>query len=217
MDSCFFCGAVELNSGTTRYEKLSAKVPSSQKTVSLVLTHLANCINTPLDVKTNSRLCPRCFIELSDYDTIMVNLMTTQKRLTNQLKHALKSEFDAPESGEDLLVEEEEEVPLEEEDTDADAEAEALFVELVKDQDDSDTEIKREYDDDEEKEFLCEVEVGESEETLPSPTATTSPCGSASSKSAAPAARFTTRGTSSRSTSARSTLSSRTMSAPSAV
>ncbi|KAH8375621.1 serendipity locus protein delta [Drosophila serrata] len=164
MDSCFFCGAVELSSGTSRYEKLSAKVPSSQKTVSLVLTHLANCINTPLDVKTNSRLCPRCFTELSDYDTIMVNLMTTQKRLTNQLKHALKSDFDAPESGEDLLVEEEEdEVPLEEEDTDADAEAEALFVELVKDQEDSDTEIKREYEGDDENEFLCEVEVGESE------------------------------------------------------
>jgi len=121
MDSCFFCGAVELSDGV--YEKLSAKVPSSQKTVSLVLTHLANCIQTPLDLKPSARLCPRCFQELSEYDTIMVNLMTTQKRLTNQLKGALKSIFEVPgESAEDILVEEVE-IPASDADTDADAEA----------------------------------------------------------------------------------------------
>ncbi|KAI8045333.1 serendipity locus protein delta [Drosophila gunungcola] len=173
MDTCFFCGAVELSdavspsSSSTRYEKLSAKVPSSQKTVSLVLTHLANCIQTSLDLKPSARLCPRCFSELAEYDTIMVNLMTTQKRLTNQLKGALKSEFDVPESGEDLLVEEVD-VPQSDTETDADAEAEALFVELVKDQEDSDMDIKREYEDEEgdeedDEDYVCEVEVGDSE------------------------------------------------------
>ncbi|KAH8363002.1 hypothetical protein KR084_004370 [Drosophila pseudotakahashii] len=175
MDSCFFCGAVEL-SEVGGYEKLSAKVPSSQKTVSLVLTHLANCIQSPLDLKPSARLCPRCFQELSEYDTIMVNLMTTQKRLTNQLKGALKSVFEV--AGDDILVEEVE-IPASDADTDADAEADALFVELVKDQDqDSDADIKREYvdedeednndddeeDDDGDEEFICEeVEVGDSE------------------------------------------------------
>eukprot|EP00099_Drosophila_melanogaster_P015706 NP_524581.1 serendipity delta [Drosophila melanogaster] len=174
MDTCFFCGAVDLSdtgsSSSMRYETLSAKVPSSQKTVSLVLTHLANCIQTQLDLKPGARLCPRCFQELSDYDTIMVNLMTTQKRLTTQLKGALKSEFEVPESGEDILVEEVE-IPQSDVETDADAEADALFVELVKDQEESDTEIKREFvdeeeeeDDDDDDEFICEdVDVGDSE------------------------------------------------------
>ncbi|XP_017076302.1 serendipity locus protein delta [Drosophila eugracilis] len=179
MDTCFFCGAVELSdagsssSSSMRYEKLSAKVPSSQKTVSLVLTHLANCIQTSLDLNPSSKLCPRCFQELSEYDTIMVNLMTTQKRLTNQLRGALKSEFEVPESGEDLLVEEVE-VPQSDVDTEGDAEADALFVELVKEQDESDTEIKREFedeeDDDDDEEFICEeVEVGDTEAQFSKP------------------------------------------------
>ncbi|KAH8313758.1 hypothetical protein KR067_011405 [Drosophila pandora] len=170
MDQCFFCGAVELgDAGTSssRYEKLSAKVPSSQKTVSLVLTHLANCIGTTLDLSPSSRLCKRCFNELADYDSIMVNLMTTQKRLTTQLKAALNSDFDGTENGEEVLLEE---VEMPQDDADTDAEAEALFVELVKDQEDSDVDIKRDYDDDgegegdgEDEEFICEVEVGDSE------------------------------------------------------
>ncbi|KAH8382092.1 hypothetical protein KR009_001770 [Drosophila setifemur] len=166
MDSCFFCGAMELgDAGTSsmRYEKLTAKVPSSQKTVSLVLTHLANCIGTTLDLKPSSRLCPRCFTELADYDGIMVNLMTTQKRLTNQLKTALKSDFETPESGGEELLVEEVELQPDDDDADTDAEAEALFVELVKEQDDdSDADIKREYDDDDE-DYVCEVEVADSE------------------------------------------------------
>ncbi|BFF92238.1 serendipity locus protein delta [Drosophila madeirensis] len=158
MDTCFFCGAVDVEEPTSvSYEKLTAKVPSSQKTISVVLNHLANCINTSLKLEVNSKLCPRCFNELAEYDTIMVNLMTTQKRLTNQLKAALKSEYDSPEHSEELLVEE---APMEEIDNDGDAEADALFVELVKEEDDSDTEIKEEYED---EDFICEVEVGDSD------------------------------------------------------
>ncbi|XP_044251397.1 serendipity locus protein delta-like [Drosophila takahashii] len=143
MNTCFFCGADEL-SEDGGYEKLSAKVPSSQKSVSLVLTHLAKCIRRPLDLKPSARLCPRCFQKLSEYDTIMVNLMTAQKRLASQLKGALMSE---------ILVKAVE-IPAE--------------SELFKDQY-SDIVIKREYltEDEEEEEFICDssqVEVGDSED-----------------------------------------------------
>ncbi|ALC46259.1 Sry-delta [Drosophila busckii] len=127
MNSCFFCGAVDIN-GNAKYELLSAKVPSSQKAVSLVLTHLASCMKMDISLKPGVRLCPRCFHELAEYDGIMVNLMTTQKRLTTQLKAAMNSEFD--------------EEPMEKaiEDGDEDAEAEALFVELVKEVDEEEEE-----------------------------------------------------------------------------
>ncbi|XP_017143352.1 serendipity locus protein delta [Drosophila miranda] len=163
MDTCFFCGAVDVEqSATDSYKKLFAKMPSSQKTISVVLTHLAHCINTSIKLEADSKLCPRCFAELSEYDTIMVNLMTTQKRLTNQLKAALKSELECADTSEDLVVEEK---TLEDADADVDAEAEALFVELVKEEDDSDADIKQEYDHEEEdeEEFLCEGDAGESE------------------------------------------------------
>ncbi|XP_030080678.1 serendipity locus protein delta [Drosophila hydei] len=146
MNTCFFCGAVDIH-GTANYELLTAKVPSSHKSVSLVLTHLANCMKTEIKLSTNTKLCPRCFSELAEYDTIMVNLMVTQKKLTTQLKAALKSEYE-----DDGLVEELDKTAQD------DAEAEALFEELVKDEEDMDMEIKEEYDDDDDddEEFLCE-------------------------------------------------------------
>lgn len=136
MNTCFFCGAVDLH-GTANYEELSSKVPSSHKSVSLVLTHLASCMKMEIDLKSDTKLCPRCFNELSEYDTIMVNLMVTQKRLTTQLKAAIKSEYE-----DDSLVD------LLEKSGDDDAEAEALFVELVKEENESGMDIKEEFDDD---------------------------------------------------------------------
>jgi len=154
MNTCFFCGAVDLH-GTAKYKMLSSKVPSSQKSVSLVLTHLASCMKTDMSLKSDTKLCPRCFHELAEYDTIMVNLMVTQKKLTTQLKAALKSEYE-----EDSLVEGIDKSAEE------DAEAESLFAELVKEEDASGMDIKEEYedddfdeddDDDDDEEFLCEV------------------------------------------------------------
>ncbi|EDV93199.1 serendipity locus protein delta [Drosophila grimshawi] len=157
MNSCFFCGAVDLH-GTANYESLSTKVPSSQKLVSLVLTHLASCMKTEMNLKKDTKLCPRCFQELAEYDTIMVNLMVAQKKLTAQLKEALKSEFE-----DETLIDD-----FEDKSAQDDAEAEALFEELVK-EDDQEVDIKEEYDDDnaddddddEEEEFLCEVRPDE--------------------------------------------------------
>ncbi|XP_034484801.1 serendipity locus protein delta [Drosophila innubila] len=155
MNTCFFCGAVDLH-GTAKYKMLSSKVPSSQKSVSLVLTHLASCMKTDMSLKSDTKLCPRCFNELAEYDTIMVNLMVTQKKLTTQLRAALKSEYE-----EDSLVEGIDKSAEE------DAEAESLFAELVKEEDASGMDIKEEYedddfdedddDDDDDQEFLCEV------------------------------------------------------------
>lgn len=155
MNTCFFCGAVDIN-GTANYERLSSKVPSSQKSVSLVLTHLANCMKTDMNLKSDTKLCPRCFNELSEYDSIMVNLMVTQKRLTTQLKAALKSEFE-----DESLVEDLDKAAQE------DAEAESLFAEIVKEEDESGADVKEEYDDDDDyeddddddEEFLCEVKA----------------------------------------------------------
>ncbi|KAH8417537.1 hypothetical protein KR222_001657 [Zaprionus bogoriensis] len=159
MNTCFFCGAVDIH-GTANYELLSSKVPSSHKSVSLVLTHLASCMKMKIDLKSSTKLCPRCFVDLSDYDTIMVNLMVTQKKLTTQLKAALKSEYE-----DDSLVE------LLDKSADDDAEAEALFVELVKEENEAGMDIKEEFDgdgdedeydddddddDEEEGEFLCD-------------------------------------------------------------
>ncbi|KAH8311628.1 hypothetical protein KR044_007289 [Drosophila immigrans] len=163
MNSCFFCGAVDLH-GTADYKMLSSKVPSSHKSIALVLTHLASCMKMEIQLKDETQFCGRCFNDLADYDTIMVNLMVSQKKLTTQLKAALKSDFE-----DDLLVDDSVKTAA-----DDDAEAEALFVELVKEEDeegegeehDTSMEIKEEfedeYDDDddveqeEEEEFLCE-------------------------------------------------------------
>ncbi|XP_030371468.1 serendipity locus protein delta [Scaptodrosophila lebanonensis] len=164
MDTCFFCGAVDLN-GSVSYEcATTAKVPSSQKSVSLVLQHLANCIKENLNLKSDTKVCPRCFYELSEYDTIMVNLMTTQRKLTHQLKAALKSESapDADSVDDSSLTgagaDEDTDVQEMEDKMEQD-ETEAFLVELVKD--DGDVEIKDEYGDDEE--FVCEVEVPQDE------------------------------------------------------
>ncbi|XP_068153218.1 serendipity locus protein delta [Drosophila tropicalis] len=159
MDTCFFCGAVEVN-GSSSYEKLTSKVPSSQKTVSVVLTHLANCIHTPLSLKPDTKLCSRCFYELSEYDSIMVNLMTTQKKLTNQLKAAMKSEFENVEFSEDLVVEDH----VSQDEEEGDTEADAWFMELVKGEDEeNDVSIKREYVKDEESDVEDEEFIGEDE------------------------------------------------------
>ncbi|KAH8388620.1 hypothetical protein KR093_011490 [Drosophila rubida] len=107
----------------------------------------------------------KCFKDLADYHTIMVNLMVSQKKLTTQLKAALTTDF-----ADDMVVEYTDKTAQEA--VDGDAEAEALFVELVKEEEeeedadeDNGMEIKEEfedeYDDDddnanEEEEFLWE-------------------------------------------------------------
>ncbi|XP_062121478.1 LOW QUALITY PROTEIN: serendipity locus protein delta [Drosophila sulfurigaster albostrigata] len=167
MNSCFFCGAVDLH-GTADYKMLASKVPSSHKSIGVVLTHLASCMKMQLDLKDDTQFCPKCFKDLADYDTIMVNLMVSQKRLTKQLKAALTNDF-----VDDMLVEYTNKTAQEATDGDGDAEAEALFVELVKEEeeedgeaaeDDNSMEIKEEFEDeydddddvDEDEEFICE-------------------------------------------------------------
>ncbi|KAM7359606.1 serendipity locus protein delta-like isoform 1-T4 [Cochliomyia hominivorax] len=87
---CFLCG----NDGTVKenndfYNIQSSVVPASQKPLHVVLQHLANCIKYKLIFQSETFICGDCFKELSEYDELMLNLLSSQKRLTVLLQNAL--------------------------------------------------------------------------------------------------------------------------------
>lgn len=86
---CFMCTGNAVTQSMAFYEVQSAVVPSSQKPLRVVLQHLANCIKYKLIFQSDAYVCVDCFRELSNYDSLMLNLLTSQRRLTRQLQSAL--------------------------------------------------------------------------------------------------------------------------------
>lgn len=87
--SCFLCGNDTAKSCTDFYNIQSSVVPASQKPIHVVLQHLANCIKYKLIFQSETFICADCFKEMSDYDELMLNLLSSQRRLTVLLQNAL--------------------------------------------------------------------------------------------------------------------------------
>ncbi|KAI8124694.1 Serendipity locus protein delta [Lucilia cuprina] len=86
---CFLCGNDTVKHNLDFYNIQSAIVPASQKPLHVVLQHLANCIKFKLIFQSETYICADCFKEMSDYDDLMLNLLSSQKRLTVLLRNAL--------------------------------------------------------------------------------------------------------------------------------
>lgn len=108
MDSailCFLC-TKDSNQNSEFYDVSSAVVPASQKPLHIVLQHLANRIKFKLIFQNGTFVCSECFKELSDYDNLMLNLLTSQKLLTNRLQNALNDKPEVvSEDGQDYEIE----------------------------------------------------------------------------------------------------------------
>ncbi|XP_065354540.1 serendipity locus protein delta-like [Calliphora vicina] len=86
---CFLCGNDTVKQNLEFYNIQSSVVPASQKPLHVVLQHLANCIKYKLIFQNETYICADCFKEMSDYDDLMLNLLSSQKRLTVLLQNAL--------------------------------------------------------------------------------------------------------------------------------
>lgn len=87
---CYLCG--RRDEITRDFEDIDiAIVPASKKPIKVVLQHLANCIKTQLDFNNDACICPQCLTELSEYDDLMLKLLTFQKKLTKLLETTLQS------------------------------------------------------------------------------------------------------------------------------
>lgn len=86
---CFLCGNDTVKKNLDFYNIQMSAVPASQKPIHIVLQHLANCIKYKLIFQSETYICGDCFKELSDYDDLMLNLLSSQKRLTVLLQNAL--------------------------------------------------------------------------------------------------------------------------------
>lgn len=88
---CFLCA--KRSDEFTSFEDIEvAKVPASKKSIKVVLQHLANCIKAKLNFDEFACICPKCQKELSEYDDLMLKLLTFQKKLTKLLESALKND-----------------------------------------------------------------------------------------------------------------------------
>ncbi|KAL9889276.1 LOW QUALITY PROTEIN: serendipity delta [Glossina fuscipes fuscipes] len=107
MDSavlCFLC-TKDSNDNDEFYDVSNAVVPASQKPLHIVLQHLANRIKFKLIFQNGTFVCSECFKELSDYDNLMLNLLTSQKLLTNRLQNALNDKPEVvSEDGQDYEI-----------------------------------------------------------------------------------------------------------------
>lgn len=93
---CFLCTDNSVKNNVEFYDVLSSVVPSSQKTLHIVLQHLANCIKYKLIFQNGTFVCGDCFRELSSYDNLMLNLLNLQRKLTNRLHYALVLKSEPP-------------------------------------------------------------------------------------------------------------------------
>lgn len=125
---CFLCGNDAFKQNLDFYNIQKSVVPASQKPLHVVLQHLANCIKYKLIFQSDTYICGDCFKELSDYDDLMVNLLSSQKRLTVLLQNALmekpateEEKVEAEEEHDDAVVDDNEQsmdIELEFEDDD---------------------------------------------------------------------------------------------------
>ncbi|XP_011179339.3 serendipity locus protein delta [Zeugodacus cucurbitae] len=158
---CFLCGKSDKHSNQTFQNIETCKVPASGKPVQIVLQHLANCIKTNLVFQGVASICLECCDELAEYDNLMVNLLSFQKRLTERLRSVLSGELkleqtDYDESiAEAMIVEDDGQV---EDGFEPDLEAKEEFIEIVGNEESVESTI---HDDDSmhsDKEFNVEEE-----------------------------------------------------------
>ncbi|XP_054747659.1 serendipity locus protein delta-like isoform X1 [Anastrepha obliqua] len=90
---CFLCGKSSKLSNQTFQNIETCKVPASGKPIQVVLQHLANCVKTNLVFQGVASICLECCDELAEYDNLMVNLLSFQKRLTERLRSVLSGEL----------------------------------------------------------------------------------------------------------------------------
>ncbi|XP_004517953.1 serendipity locus protein delta [Ceratitis capitata] len=90
---CFLCGKSNKQSNQTFQNIETCKVPASGKPIQVVLKHLANCVKTNLVFQGVACICMECCDELAEYDNLMVNLLSFQKRLTERLRSVLSGEL----------------------------------------------------------------------------------------------------------------------------
>lgn len=131
---CFLCGKPDKHSNQTFQNIETCKVPASGKPVQVVLQHLAHCVKTNLVFQGVASICLECCDELAEYDNLMVNLLSFQKRLTERLRSVLSGELkleliDYEESiAEAMIVEDDGQV---EDAFDPGMEAKEEFIEIV--------------------------------------------------------------------------------------
>lgn len=95
---CFLCTNDVVKRNTEFYDVQSTFVAASRKPLQVVLQHLANCIKYKLIFQSETYICAECFKELCDYDKLMLNLLTSQRRLTGLLQNALLEKPDEEEA-----------------------------------------------------------------------------------------------------------------------
>ncbi|XP_037947491.1 serendipity locus protein delta [Teleopsis dalmanni] len=107
MDQCFLCG----NGNTDSFYTIeTTNAPYSQRPLEMVFKHLGKIIKIDLVFRGVTKLCTNCFDELSDYDEVMVKLMSFQNNLTKKLELCIGSKYENQDEilsdGAEFLIEE---------------------------------------------------------------------------------------------------------------
>ncbi|XP_067615694.1 serendipity locus protein delta-like [Eurosta solidaginis] len=157
---CFLCGKSSKFSHHAFQNVETCTVPASGKPIQVVLQHLANCVKTNLVFQGIASICMECCDELAEYDNLMVNLLSFQKRLTDRLRCVLSGELKLEQSDFDdvaaaMIVEDDGQV---DDAFNPDLDAKEEFIELVDDenadstfQDDDDMRSYKGSDDDDDE------------------------------------------------------------------
>lgn len=90
---CFLCRKKNANNGLHKSIE-TALCPSSKKSVGTVLMHLARIGKFELHLSNDEWLCRKCYIQIAEYDSTLVNLTRKQKDLSMLVEKAATS-FDS--------------------------------------------------------------------------------------------------------------------------